>query len=130
MNKRLLNATLIAGLILPLAVGQEMRPAPPSPSDYRIKTGDSIQVVVAEHPEFSKTVVVDGKGRIKLPPVTLRASGLSALELATTIRQELQKKVANPQVTICVGCTLTPARPGGGEMRDVVPSQVQVKTQE
>jgi len=107
------------------------RPAPVERSEYGIKVGDTIQVTVYLRPELSKTVVVDGKGRINLPRIhTVKASGLSAADLAMTIRQELQKqeKIANPQVTVCVGCTVQPGR--GGEMRDVVePSQIQARQQ-
>jgi protein involved in polysaccharide export with SLBB domain len=126
----LLISTLIASLFLPFnSAGQETRPAPALAelSEYRIKIGDTLQVSVDEHPELSKTVVVDGKGRISLPRIhTMKASGLSVMELITTIRQTLQPKIENPRVSVCVGCRMTPGRPG--EMRDVVePSRIQAK---
>jgi hypothetical protein len=71
---------------------------------YWIGVGDQIQVDVWRHPEFSRTVVVDRKGNITLPSVhAVKASGLSAQDLANLVRHKLKRKIPNPQVTVTVG---------------------------
>jgi polysaccharide export outer membrane protein len=70
---------------------------------YWIGVGDQIEVDVWRHPEFSKTVAVDRKGNITLPSVhVVKASGLSAMDLASLLRHKLERRIPNPQVTVSV----------------------------
>jgi protein involved in polysaccharide export with SLBB domain len=119
----LLGVTIIATFCFPSTSSeQETHPAAlAGRSEYRIRVGDVIQITIYqhEHRELNKRVVVDDKGRISLPRLhTVKASGLTALDLAITIRQKLLKTTTNPQVAVTVGDV-------GPEMRDVVqPTQI------
>ena len=77
----------------------------PSITDaYHIGVGDRIKVEVWQHPELTKTVVVDRKGNITFPSVNVvKASGLSAMGLASILRQKLERTITDPRVTITVG---------------------------
>jgi protein involved in polysaccharide export with SLBB domain len=97
---------------------------------YWVGVGDQIQVDVWRHPEISKTVVVDRKGNITLPSVhVVKASGLSAQDLANLVRHKLERKIPNPQVTVTVvrisnhlaplpQRSLQPLRPPSPQLRD------------
>ena len=83
---------------------QEKQPSSaPASLDYRIGIGDRIKVDVWRHRELSKTVVVNGQGSITLPSVkSVKASGLSPMDLASLLRDKLERKISNPQVTVTV----------------------------
>lgn len=83
---------------------QEKQPSSaPASLHYRIGIGDQIKVDVWRHPELSKTVVVNRHGSITLPSVkSVKASGLSAMDLASLLRDKLERKIYNPQVTVTV----------------------------
>ena len=89
---------------------------------YFIGVGDQIQVDVWRHPEFSRTVVIDRKGNITLPSVhVVKASGLSAQDLANLVRHKLKRKIPNPQVTVSVvgiGNPLASLPPPSPQFRD------------
>lgn len=64
---------------------------------------DEVEVFVWQHPDLTRTVVVNPAGFISYPLVgTLRASGVSGEELATQIRERLAKYLRDPQVTVTV----------------------------
>lgn len=64
---------------------------------------DEIEVFVWQHPDLSRTVVVNPAGVISYPLVgTLRVSGLSGDDLATRIREGLSKYLVDPQVAVTV----------------------------
>jgi protein involved in polysaccharide export with SLBB domain len=86
-----------------LSAQETQHSIPAAVNTYCIGVGDQIQVDVWRHPEISKTVVVDRKGNITLPSVhVVKASGLSAQDLANLVRHNLKRKIPNPQVTVSV----------------------------
>ena len=79
---------------------------------YFVGVGDQIEVDVWQHPEFSKTVIVDRKGNITLPSVhVVKASGLSTMDFASLVRHKLERKIPSPQVTVIVVGTSNPLAP-------------------
>lgn len=64
---------------------------------------DEIEVFVWQHPDLTRTVVVDPSGHIGFPLVgKLKASGVGGEELATRIRDGLSRYVIDPKVTVTV----------------------------
>jgi len=83
---------------------QEKRPSPTAATvEYRIHPGDVIKLDVWKQPEITRTVWVDRHGKIDLPLVhVVKVSGLTAMELASLIREKLVGRISNPQVTVTV----------------------------
>jgi polysaccharide biosynthesis/export protein len=74
-----------------------------SATEYRIHAGDVVRLDVWKHPEITRTVPVDRKGNLHLPLIDdVKASGLTAMELAGLIRQKLEGIIPNPQVTVTI----------------------------
>jgi polysaccharide export outer membrane protein len=72
-------------------------------ADYRICAGDVLQIDVWNQPEITRTIPVRPDGSISLPVINeVKASGLSAMELAGLLRDKLKDIIHNPQVTITV----------------------------
>jgi hypothetical protein len=86
------------------AVASPVSAAQPSAEeDYRMVAADVVKIDVWKNPDISRTIPVDRDGDIDLPLAgVLKASGLSAMQLASLIRGKLVGKVDNPQVTITV----------------------------
>lgn len=81
----------------------EERPPRIEVRDFILGPADEIEVFVWQHPDLSRTAVVNPAGFISYPLVgTLRASGLTGEELATQITKGLSKYVVDPQVTVAV----------------------------
>jgi hypothetical protein len=71
--------------------------------EYLIHAGDVIKLDVWKQPEITRTVPVDRKGNINLPLIhNVKASGLTAMELAGLIRQKLVGLIPSPQVTVTI----------------------------
>src|SRR5271157_4550001 len=71
--------------------------------EYRIGPQDVVQIDVWKEPEITRTIPVRPDGKISLPLLNdVQAAGLTAMQLAGSIREELTKFLANPQVTITV----------------------------
>ena len=86
-------------------VSAQEKPLPKAPSDpeYRICTGDVLQISIYQHPELSKVVVVTQEGNITLPSVNaMKAVGLSPVALASLLRDQLKSVVPDAQVTVTV----------------------------
>jgi hypothetical protein len=86
-------------------VRAQEKPLPKGPSDteYRICTGDVLQISIYQHPELSKVVVVTQEGNITLPSVNaMKAVGLSTVALASLLRDQLKSVVPDAQVTVTV----------------------------
>jgi len=85
-------------------------PATPSPAPagaedpaYRIGAQDVLRVDVWREDQLTRTVPVRPDGKITLPLLNdVQAAGLTPMELAGVIRDELKKFVSNPQVTVSV----------------------------
>jgi polysaccharide biosynthesis/export protein len=79
--------------------------APIAPDDpaYKIGAEDVLKIDVWREDQLTRTVPVRPDGRITLPLLNdVRASGLTPMELAGAIRDELKNYVNNPQVTVSV----------------------------
>ncbi len=75
----------------------------PSPRDYLIGPGDSVNVTVWRNPEVSMTVSVRPDGKITTPLVEdLVAGGKTPTELARDIEKALSKFIQQPVVTVIV----------------------------
>jgi polysaccharide export outer membrane protein len=70
---------------------------------YKIGADDVLKIDVWREDQLTRTVPVRPDGRITLPLLNdVRASGLTPMELAGAIRDELKNYVNNPQVTVSV----------------------------
>ena len=70
---------------------------------YKIGPQDLLKIDVWREDQLTRTVPVRPDGRITLPLLNdMRASGLTPMELAGAIRDELKNFVNNPQVTVSV----------------------------
>jgi len=72
-------------------------------AEYRIGAQDMVQIDVWKEPEITRTIPVRPDGKISLPLLNdVQAAGLTAMQLAGTIREGLTKFITNPQVTVTV----------------------------
>src|SRR3974390_843314 len=70
---------------------------------YRIGPQDVLQIDVWKEPEVTRTIPVRPDGKISLPLLNdVQAAGLTAMQLAGSIREGLTKFLTNPQVTVTV----------------------------
>lgn len=71
---------------------------------YRVSTGDVLEVAVYQVPDLSRTVEVDGSGRIVLPLIKeVPASGRTVRELETDIARRLTARyLQKAEVTVYV----------------------------
>jgi|SRR5215469_183300 len=84
--------------------------ATPSPAStdaadpsYRIGAQDMLRIDVWREDQLTRTVPVRPDGKVTLPLLNdVQAAGLTPMELAGVIREELKKFVSNPQVTVSV----------------------------
>jgi len=77
-------------------------PATEDPS-YIIGEQDVLDVSVWKEGEVSRQVPVRPDGKISLPLISdVQASGLTPMQLATTITEKLRKYLSDPQVTVTV----------------------------
>jgi protein involved in polysaccharide export with SLBB domain len=97
------------------SLAQEKPSQSASSDDYRIEPEDVLQIDVWRQPEITRTIPVQPNGNITLPFINeVKAAGLSAVELATLIREKLKNTIPNPQVTLMVipkGTNIPPSRP-------------------
>lgn len=86
------------------AKGQAMAaPAATEDPTYKIGAQDVLRIDVWREDQFTRTVPVRPDGKITLPLLDdVQAVGLTPMELAGVIREELKKYVTNPQVTVSV----------------------------
>ena len=72
-------------------------------ADYRIGPQDVLRIDVWKEPEITRTIPVRPDGKISLPLLNdVQASGLTAMELAASLRESFSKYLTNPQVTVTV----------------------------
>jgi polysaccharide export outer membrane protein len=91
----------------PPASGTTAKPAPQAKSasaeEYRIGPQDLVRIDVWKEPDISRTIPVRPDGKISLPLMNdVQAAGLTAMELAGSIREGLSKYITSPQVTVTV----------------------------
>lgn len=74
-----------------------------SGGDYKIGVDDMVQVSVWRNPEMTVTVPVRPDGKISVPLAgDVRAGGLTAPEVATSIEQKLSYYIRDPKVTVII----------------------------
>jgi len=77
--------------------------ASPVDADYKIGPQDVLRIDVWKEPDISRVIPVRPDGKISLPLLNdVQASGLTAMELAASLRESLSKYLTNPQVTVTV----------------------------
>jgi polysaccharide export outer membrane protein len=78
-------------------------PAPESPADYVIGPDDTLRISVWKEPDLNATLPVRPDGKISLPLLNdVQASGLTPMQLGSSITEKLKKYVADPRVTVVV----------------------------
>ena len=115
MVSRVRFLVLGAMLCAPFAVAQDAPAQKPDPSaktvppvavvdaDYKIGPQDVVRIDVWKEPDISRTIPVRPDGKISLPLLNdVQASGLTAMQLATSLREGLSKFLTSPQVTVTV----------------------------
>ncbi len=84
----------------------EARPAEALPSDgddYRVGSGDVIEISVWKEPEISSAVVVRPDGKISLPLVNdLYVTGKTPMEIQEIVLEKLTSFINSPSVTVTV----------------------------
>jgi protein involved in polysaccharide export with SLBB domain len=103
---------LLAGLLLAVCCGcagtkapaREGEPGPAGTKDYRLQSGDQVDLQIYREPQLSGTFRVDGAGDLRHPLFgAFPASGLSAGELELRLTELLgQKYLVNPKVMVSV----------------------------
>jgi protein involved in polysaccharide export with SLBB domain/beta-lactamase regulating signal transducer with metallopeptidase domain len=77
-------------------------------TDYRVRLGDELDVVVWKDPELSRRSVVRPDGKIGIPLVgDVAAEGRTPSELQSEIQAELTQFKVNPRVTVIVATART-----------------------
>jgi polysaccharide biosynthesis/export protein len=72
-------------------------------ADYKIGPQDVVRIDVWKEPDISRTIPVRPDGKISVPLLNdVQASGLTAMQLARSLREGLSKYLNNPQVTVTV----------------------------
>jgi polysaccharide export outer membrane protein len=72
-------------------------------ADYKIGPQDVVRIDVWKEQDISRTIPVRPDGKISLPLLNdVQASGLTAMQLAESLRESLAKYLTNPQVTVTV----------------------------
>jgi len=72
-------------------------------ADYKIGPQDVIRIDVWKEPDISRTIPVRPDGKVSLPLLNdVQAAGLTAMQLASSLRDSLSKYLTNPQVTVTV----------------------------
>ena len=72
-------------------------------ADYRIGPQDVVRIDIWKEPDISRTIPVRPDGKISVPLLNdVQASGLTAMQLAGSLREGLSKYLTNPQVTVTV----------------------------
>ena len=125
MIKKIMGVALLVAILLPLRshaqeVANQAAKASPeqkanleaaksnsavsaAADDYRIGPQDMLQIDVWKEPEITRTIPVRPDGKISLPLLNdVQAAGLTAMQLAGSIRAGLTKFLTNPQVTVTV----------------------------
>jgi polysaccharide export outer membrane protein len=72
-------------------------------AEYKIGPQDVLRIDVWKEPDISRVIPVRPDGKISVPLLNdVQASGLTAMQLAASLRDGLSKFLNNPQVTVTV----------------------------
>lgn len=81
----------------------ESTPKSVAEAEYKIGPQDILRIDVWKEPDFTRTVPVRPDGKVSLPLLNdVQAAGLTSLELATSLRENLKKYLTDPKVTVTV----------------------------
>jgi polysaccharide biosynthesis/export protein len=81
----------------------DLAQTPAKDPTYKIGPQDILRIDVWREDQLTRTVPVRPDGKITLPLLNdVQAAGLTPIELAGVIRDELKKFITNPQVTVSV----------------------------
>ncbi len=107
--KWLVVANVCLGLMTACYKGAPLKAAPKGPTadmvlnEYGIGPDDTLQVEIWKHPELSREVTVRPDGFISLPLVNdVKASGVTARDLAAFLKERFKDFVEDPEVTVVV----------------------------
>lgn len=76
---------------------------PNTDSNYRIGAEDVLHIDVWKETDLSATVPVRADGKISVPLLDdVQASGLTPIELSSSLREQLKKFVTDPKITVIV----------------------------
>lgn len=71
--------------------------------NYVIGAGDSLSISVWKEPDLTSTIPVRPDGKISVPLLNdVQASGLTPMELSSSLTEKLKKYLADPRVTVIV----------------------------
>jgi polysaccharide export outer membrane protein len=102
----LVGGALLAGALLAQEPAKDAAAPPAKPAgeaEYKIGPQDVLRIDVWKEPEITRTIPVRPDGKISLPLLNdVQAAGLTAVELANSLRDSLKKFINNPQVTVTV----------------------------
>ena len=71
--------------------------------DYRVGSGDTLDISVWKEPEVSSTVVIRPDGKISLPLISeLVVTGKTPLEIQAVVAEKLSPYINSPNVTVTV----------------------------
>lgn len=77
--------------------------APVVDAGYKIGPQDVVRIDVWKEPDISRTIPVRPDGKVSLPLLNdVQAAGLTAMQLAGSLRESLSKYLTSPQVTVTV----------------------------
>ncbi len=102
------NAANASNALNPVS-GPVSTPAPPraamSSEDYRLGPGDSIRILVFQHPDLTLEARIPESGQLSYPLIgAVQAAGLSPSGLEQTVARRLRegRYLADPQVTVLI----------------------------
>lgn len=86
---------------------------------YRVGPLDTLQISVFGLPELSRTIQVDGGGKMEIPLAgPIQAAGKTPTEISREIAGHLRTYVRNPEVTVNVDQTVSRVITIDGEVRE------------
>ena len=101
--KSLVLAALISVTCWAQTQSTSTQSTPLPPSDYRIETGDTVEVLYRNSPEFNQTVSVQPDGAVALQLVgTVPIRGLTVEEARGRITREAAKRLNDPDVSLAL----------------------------
>jgi polysaccharide export outer membrane protein len=102
-TRHFLAMSLLALLVLAPAATAGQQPERNNGADYRIGSGDVLEIAVWNNTALSRTVPVRPDGKISLPVLQdVQAAGYTPMELRNILSKKLTAYVANPEVSVIV----------------------------
>lgn len=94
---------VVPGLGVQPALAQQPAPQSPTPEDYVLGPGDTIEVIVYGEPDLSRTVTVKPDGAISLPLLgEVKAAGKTTTQLVADLTRLYRRYLKAPSVSVTV----------------------------